>query len=91
MTDSIYSIVVISRYVTHPGLKEYVGANPEITSELSTTIVHSKSALSESDSEFEDAEASFEELYDATGSSSDDDDSENELEVNQVHFLMWQQ
>ncbi|KAL8502583.1 hypothetical protein ACS0TY_021647 [Phlomoides rotata] len=65
------------------GLKEYVGANPEITSELSTTIVQSKSDLSESNSEFEDAEATFEEFYDATDSSSEDEDSDNEIEVNQ--------
>lgn len=71
----------------HPGLKEYVGANPEITSELSTTIIHSKSGTFEPNSEFEDAEATFEEFYDATDSSSSDEDSDNEIEVNQVYFL----
>ncbi|KAK6151642.1 hypothetical protein DH2020_014277 [Rehmannia glutinosa] len=66
------------------GLKEYVGANPAITSESSTTIIQSKvSDLSGSNSEFEDAEAA-DEFYDAIGddSSSDDEDSDNEIEVN---------
>ncbi|KAI3446803.1 hypothetical protein Pfo_003468 [Paulownia fortunei] len=65
------------------GLKEYVGANPAITSESSTTIVQSKvSDLSGSNSEFEDAEAA-DDFYDATDdSSSEDEDSDNEIEVN---------
>ncbi|KAG8367537.1 hypothetical protein BUALT_Bualt16G0082200 [Buddleja alternifolia] len=65
------------------GLKEYVGANPALASESSTTIFQSKvSDDSESISEFEDAEAA-DEFYDAiaSDSSSDDEDSDNEVEV----------
>lgn len=69
------------------GLKEYIGANPALPSAFSTTIVHSKSSdLSESNSEFEDAEAG-DEFYDATDdSSSEDDDSNNGVEVKKVQF-----
>lgn len=69
------------------GLKEYIGANPALASAFSTTIVQSKSSdLSESNSEFEDAEAG-DEFYDATDdSSSEDDDSNNEVEVKKVQF-----
>ncbi|KAK4431825.1 protein ENHANCED DISEASE RESISTANCE 2-like [Sesamum alatum] len=66
------------------GLKEYIGANPALTSESSTTIIHSKvSDFSGSNSEFEDAEAA-DEFYDAIAgdSSSSDEDSDNEIEVN---------
>ncbi|KAL0288385.1 UNVERIFIED_CONTAM: protein ENHANCED DISEASE RESISTANCE 2-like, partial [Sesamum calycinum] len=66
------------------GLKEYIGANPALTSESSTTIIHSKvSDFSGSNSEFEDAEGA-DEFYDAIAgdSSSSDEDSDNEIEVN---------
>ncbi|PIN09380.1 hypothetical protein CDL12_18033 [Handroanthus impetiginosus] len=66
------------------GLKEYVGANPALTSESSTTTIQSKvSDLSGANSEFEDAEAA-DEFYDAIAedSSSEDEDSDNEMEVN---------
>ncbi|KAL7093368.1 hypothetical protein ACP275_11G036700 [Erythranthe tilingii] len=67
------------------GLKEYVAANPAITSESSTTIVQSNASdHSGSISEFEDAEPA-EEFYDAiaddSSSSSEDEDSENGKEV----------
>ncbi|KAL0315300.1 UNVERIFIED_CONTAM: hypothetical protein Sradi_5408200, partial [Sesamum radiatum] len=68
------------------GLKEYIGANPALTSESSTTIIHSKvSDFSGSNSEFEDAEGA-DEFYDAIAgdSSSSDEDSDNEIEVNKV-------
>ncbi|KAH6794365.1 ENHANCED DISEASE RESISTANCE protein [Perilla frutescens var. hirtella] len=68
------------------GLKEYIGANPALASVFSTTIVHSKASdFSESNSEFEDAEAAdaAEEFYDATDdSSSEDEDADNDVEVN---------
>ncbi|XP_051149212.1 protein ENHANCED DISEASE RESISTANCE 2-like [Andrographis paniculata] len=65
------------------GLKEYVGANPTLALEATTKIFHSKvSDLSESNSEFEDAEAD-EEFYDATDdSSSEDEDNNNALDIN---------
>ncbi|KAL3629634.1 hypothetical protein CASFOL_026856 [Castilleja foliolosa] len=64
------------------GLKEYVGANPEIKSESSTIIQSKVSDFSGPISEFEDVETT-DEFYDAiAGSSSDDEDSDNEIEVN---------
>ncbi|KAL6541200.1 hypothetical protein OROMI_025083 [Orobanche minor] len=65
------------------GLKEYVGANPAIRSESSTTIVQSKvSDFSGPISDLEDAETA-DEFYDAIADdSSEDEDSDNEIEVN---------
>ncbi|KAL3623957.1 hypothetical protein CASFOL_032773 [Castilleja foliolosa] len=66
------------------GLKEYVGANPAIKSESSTTIIRSKVSdfsgpISESS---EDAETT-DEFYDAIADdSSDDEDNDIEIEVN---------
>ncbi|CAI9787402.1 unnamed protein product [Fraxinus pennsylvanica] len=68
------------------GLKEYVGANPALTSVSSTSFVQSKiSHVSSSSSEFEDAEMA-DEFYDAisTDSSSEDEDDDNDMEVNKV-------
>lgn len=68
------------------GLKEYAGANPAIRFESSTTIVQSKvSDFSGPISDFEDAETA-DEFYDAIAddSSSEDEDSDNEIEVNKV-------
>ncbi|KAL7259680.1 hypothetical protein ACSBR1_005546 [Camellia fascicularis] len=66
------------------GLKEYIGANPALTSQSSTTIVHSKfSDVSSPDTEYDDAEMA-DEFYDAisTDSSSDDEDKDNIVETN---------
>ncbi|KAK3033197.1 hypothetical protein RJ639_036989 [Escallonia herrerae] len=66
------------------GLKEYIGANPALTCEASTTVVRSKTAnISAPTEEFEDAEGA-DEFYDAVApdSSSDDDDSDNDAELN---------
>lgn len=68
------------------GLKDYIGANPTLRLESSTTVVQSKiSDVSASNIEFEDAEGA-DEFYDAiadgSSSSDDDDDSDNELEPN---------
>lgn len=79
-------VVMFSCYMICSGLKEYVGANPAMASQFSTTIVHSKvSDFSESNSEFEDAEEA-DEFYDAIAddSSSEEEDSDNEIEVNKV-------
>ncbi|KAK2993672.1 hypothetical protein RJ640_009487 [Escallonia rubra] len=65
-------------------LKAYIGANPALTGEASTTVVRSKTAnISAPTEEFEDAEGA-DEFYDAVApdSSSDDDDSDNEAELN---------
>ncbi|KAL3840706.1 hypothetical protein ACJIZ3_025297 [Penstemon smallii] len=65
------------------GLKEYFGANPALTSLSSTTIIQSKvSDLAGSNSEVEDAEEA-DEFYDAIAfdSSSEDEDSDKEIEV----------
>ncbi|KAI3771820.1 hypothetical protein L6452_02989 [Arctium lappa] len=64
------------------GLKAYIGANPALTSESSTTLVDTKvSDASGSISEFEDAEVA-EEFYDAiaadSSSSSDDEEEEDD-------------
>ncbi|KAM7472963.1 hypothetical protein LguiA_011146 [Lonicera macranthoides] len=67
------------------GLKDYIGANPTLRLESSTTVVQSKiSDVSVSNIEFDDADGA-DEFYDAIAdgsSSSDDDDSDNELEPN---------
>lgn len=63
------------------GLKEYIGANPALTFDSSTVVVHSKtSGVSMSSNELEDAMGS-DEFYDAIGaaSSSSDEDSDNEV------------
>ncbi|KAG8372634.1 hypothetical protein BUALT_Bualt12G0087000 [Buddleja alternifolia] len=61
-------------------VKEYIGANPALTFDLSTTITQSNVAYhSGSSSEFDDAEQA-DEFYDATDSSSDDED-DNDIEV----------
>ncbi|GFP97052.1 protein enhanced disease resistance 2-like [Phtheirospermum japonicum] len=73
-----------SRNIAFSSLREYVGANPAIKSESSTTIIQSKvSDFSGPISEFEDAETT-DEFYDAIAddSSSDDEDTDNEIEVN---------
>ncbi|KAL7190950.1 hypothetical protein ACSBR2_023092 [Camellia fascicularis] len=65
------------------GLKEYIGGNPSLISESSTTFVHSKiSDFSSSSSEYEDSEVT-DEFYDAIAddSSSDDEDGDNEEEA----------
>ncbi|THG10594.1 hypothetical protein TEA_012341 [Camellia sinensis var. sinensis] len=65
------------------GLKEYIGGNPSLISESSTTFVHSKiSDFSSSNSEYEDSEVA-DEFYDAIAddSSSDDEDGDNEEEA----------
>ncbi|KAG5593615.1 hypothetical protein H5410_034847 [Solanum commersonii] len=67
------------------GLKEYIGANPELTFESSTVVVQSKtSGVSISSNELEDAMGS-DEFYDAIGtdSSSSDEDSGDEVSSKQ--------
>ncbi|CDP10522.1 unnamed protein product [Coffea canephora] len=64
------------------GLKEYVGANPALTAESPTTVIHSKiSDVLASDGELEVAEAP-DEFYDAIAgdSSSEDDNSDDDSE-----------
>ncbi|XP_011084030.1 protein ENHANCED DISEASE RESISTANCE 2 isoform X2 [Sesamum indicum] len=71
------------------GVKEYIGANPTLKLEESTTSVHSKlRALSRSDSEFEDTDET-DEFYDAiaASSSSDEDDSETDIEFDEEKKL----
>ncbi|XP_057968358.1 protein ENHANCED DISEASE RESISTANCE 2-like isoform X2 [Malania oleifera] len=65
------------------GLKEYIGANPALKAETSTTIIHSKISDSSSGSEFEDSEVQ-DEFYDAIAadSSSEDEESDNDEGVN---------
>ncbi|XP_071910866.1 protein ENHANCED DISEASE RESISTANCE 2-like isoform X2 [Coffea arabica] len=63
-------------------LKEYVGANPALTAESPTTVIHSKiSDVLESNGELEVAEAP-DEFYDAIAgdSSSEDDNSDDDSE-----------
>ncbi|XP_057968359.1 protein ENHANCED DISEASE RESISTANCE 2-like isoform X3 [Malania oleifera] len=64
-------------------LKEYIGANPALKAETSTTIIHSKISDSSSGSEFEDSEVQ-DEFYDAIAadSSSEDEESDNDEGVN---------
>lgn len=72
-----------------PGLKEYIGANPSLPSEFSTTSLHSKfSDISSSNSEHEDA--NVDEFYDAVSSesSSDDDNSDSEVEFDSKVCLL---
>ncbi|EPS71915.1 hypothetical protein M569_02843, partial [Genlisea aurea] len=67
------------------GLKEYIGANPSLSSNSFTTIIDSKvSEFSGSSSEFEDVdEPSSDQFYDATDDSDDDDESDGEIEIEQ--------
>ncbi|OIS97178.1 PREDICTED: protein ENHANCED DISEASE RESISTANCE 2-like [Nicotiana attenuata] len=63
------------------GLKEYIGANPALTFESSTVVLHSKtSSVSTTSNELEDTVGS-DEFYDAIGdeSSSSDEDSDDEV------------
>lgn len=64
------------------GLKAYIGANPGLTQKSVTAIVCSKgSDFSGANGEFVDAGAT-DEFYDALSSdSSEDDDSDNEVEL----------
>ncbi|KAL0403943.1 UNVERIFIED_CONTAM: protein ENHANCED DISEASE RESISTANCE 2 [Sesamum radiatum] len=71
------------------GVKEYIGANPTLILEESTTSVHSKVfELSRSDSELEDTDEA-DEFYDAiaASSSSDEDDSETDIEFDEEKKL----
>ncbi|KAK9268362.1 hypothetical protein L1049_000111 [Liquidambar formosana] len=64
------------------GLKEYIGANPALTVESTTTVVHPKfSDVSLSNSEYEESEVQ-DEFYDAiaSDSSSEDEDSDEDEE-----------
>ncbi|KAL0340406.1 UNVERIFIED_CONTAM: hypothetical protein Sradi_4557400, partial [Sesamum radiatum] len=66
-------------------VKEYIGANPTLHLEESTTSFHAKvRELSRSDSEFEDTDEA-DEFYDAiaASSSSDEDDSETDIEFDE--------
>lgn len=82
-------VVVFSCYVISSGLKEYIGANPAITSGSSSTVVQSNASdFSGLISEFEDAEAAdqfYDAIADDSSSSSEDEDSDNEIEVNKVY------
>ncbi|KAL0382969.1 UNVERIFIED_CONTAM: protein ENHANCED DISEASE RESISTANCE 2 [Sesamum calycinum] len=67
------------------GVKEYIGANPALHLEESTTSFHAKvREFSRSDSEFEDTDEA-DEFYDAiaASSSSDEDDSETDIEFDE--------
>ncbi|KAK7840094.1 protein enhanced disease resistance 2 [Quercus suber] len=64
------------------GLREYIGANPALSLESATTVVHSKiSDVSVSSGEYEDAEVQ-DEFYDAiaadSSSSSEDEESDSD-------------
>lgn len=63
------------------GIKEYIGANPELTHQSSGIFFDSRSSnLSDSSAEFEDATTDH--FYDAisTDSSSEDEDSDDNVE-----------
>ncbi|KAJ4958272.1 hypothetical protein NE237_025383 [Protea cynaroides] len=65
------------------GLKEYFGANPTLRFDSPTTVVHSKvSSSSGASGEFEDEEVN-DQFYDAIAAdpSSDDEDSDDDIEV----------
>nr|DAD27336.1 TPA_asm: hypothetical protein HUJ06_028804 [Nelumbo nucifera] len=66
------------------GLREFFGANPALTFDSPTTVVHSKLSNSSGvSSEFEEGEVN-DEFYDAIAadsSSSEDEDSDNELDL----------
>ncbi|KAL0302388.1 UNVERIFIED_CONTAM: protein ENHANCED DISEASE RESISTANCE 2 [Sesamum calycinum] len=69
----------------HQRCKEYIGANPALHLEESTTSFHAKvREFSRSDSEFEDTDEA-DEFYDAiaASSSSDEDDSETDIEFDE--------
>lgn len=89
----------ISLVVTFPffhdcsGLKEYIGANPALKFEASTTVVHSKiSDISVSNTEYEDTEVP-DEFYDAIASDSSSEDEEsdhdNDAELDKKVFLLF--
>ena len=74
----------------YSGLKEYIGANPALKFEASTTVVHSKfSEVSVANTEYEGTEGA-DEFYDAmdTDSSSEDEDSDddNDAELDKKVF-----
>ena len=73
-------------------MKEYVGANPALTAESPTTVIHSKiSDVLASNGELEVAEAP-DEFYDAIAgdSSSEDDNSDDDSEkVNKVRICLF--
>ncbi|CAK9166041.1 unnamed protein product, partial [Ilex paraguariensis] len=80
--DKFFGDVLLT--VIFIGLKEYIGANPALTFESSTTVIQSNiSDVSGSNSELGDSEMA-DEFYDAIGadSSSEDDDSDNDVELN---------
>ncbi|KAF8400559.1 hypothetical protein HHK36_013858 [Tetracentron sinense] len=71
-------------------LREYFGANPTLTFDSSTTVIHpSISDASGASSDFEDAEGN-EEFYDAIAaySASDDEDSDNEVDITRMEGKM---
>lgn len=67
------------------GLKEYIGANPALKFESSTTVIQSKlSEVSVSNAEFEESEVK-DEFYDAMSADSSSSDEELDNKV----FLIW--
>lgn len=67
------------------GLKEYIGANPSLTCNSHTTISDSRSSFSSvSNGEYDGADIS-DEFYDAISPESDDEDSDEEIEVHGEH------
>lgn len=72
------------------GLKEYIGANPEVHQKYATTVVNSKSSdASIPTAEYEDAEVQ-DEFYDAIAadSSSTDEESDENEDIDQKVYLL---
>ncbi|XP_021899211.1 protein ENHANCED DISEASE RESISTANCE 2 [Carica papaya] len=62
------------------GLKEFIGANPALKYESSTTVLHSKLPdISSSMDDYEDVQVQ-DQFYDATDSSSEEEDSDDDQE-----------
>lgn len=72
-------------FCNRSGLKEYIGANPALKFESSTTVIQSKlSEVSVSNAEFEESEVK-DEFYDAMSADSSSSDEELDNKV----FLFW--
>lgn len=77
-------------FCNYSGLKEYIGANPALKFETSTTVIQSKvSEVSVSTAEFEESEVK-DEFYDAMSadSSSSDEELDQKVFLFSVFFIL---
>ncbi|GAB4828180.1 hypothetical protein Ancab_035097 [Ancistrocladus abbreviatus] len=63
------------------GLKEYIGANPALTFKFHTTVIDSKTSNRNVSNVAYDNSVVADEFYDATADLSDDEDSDDDIEI----------